>query len=211
MAKKDFYQLSQVSGDLCLDFANTAETGSRSRPQEWLDSYEDLAQWSAYVGILSGPTVVRLQHTAALQLEAAETVFFRALRLRSSIRALFQALACGSEITEEMFVALTEERRIASEWVRLRPSGSGAPFHWHWQGPEDALDQLIWPVVFAADALLLSPHVGHIKKCANHRCDWLFLDTSKNHTRRWCEMAVCGNRAKVRDHHRKKLRRAADG
>lgn len=76
MAKKDFYQLSQVSGDLCLDFANTAETGSRSRPQEWLDSYEDLAQWSAYVGILSGPTVVRLQHTAALQLEAAETVFF---------------------------------------------------------------------------------------------------------------------------------------
>ena len=69
---------------------------------------------------------------------------------------------------------------------------------------EKALDSALWPIADSAAKLLTSPDRKRIKECASNNCLWLFLDTTKNHKRRWCDMKSCGNRAKVREHRRRK-------
>jgi predicted RNA-binding Zn ribbon-like protein len=72
---------------------------------------------------------------------------------------------------------------------------------WDWACAEDALDRVLWPVVHDAAGLLTSQELKRVKKCADERCGWLFFDTSRNHSRRWCSMESCGNRAKARRHY----------
>ncbi len=72
-------------------------------------------------------------------------------------------------------------------------------FVWTWR-PADRrdLDRLLWPVAWSAGELLASPDLARVRQCGGAGCAWLFLDTSRNQSRRWCDMSVCGNRAKAR-------------
>jgi predicted RNA-binding Zn ribbon-like protein len=68
--------------------------------------------------------------------------------------------------------------------------------------PDSAeLDRMLWPLATSALSLLLSEEVGRIKECAADDCHWLFLDSSRNQSRRWCDMKACGNRAKARHYY----------
>ena len=79
-----------------------------------------------------------------------------------------------------------------------------AGFVWDWDGSADALDKMLWPVVLSAADLLTSKELERVGECADHRrCGWLFFDVSRNHSRRWVSMEICGNRAKVRRHRSK--------
>src|SRR5207302_22567 len=66
---------------------------------------------------------------------------------------------------------------------------------------EETLDRMLWPVIRSAADLLVSGEAQRVRRCASETCDWLFLDTSRNHSRRWCDMSGCGNRAKARRHY----------
>jgi predicted RNA-binding Zn ribbon-like protein len=57
---------------------------------------------------------------------------------------------------------------------------------------------MLWPIVGSAAELLASDNLPLVRACSSKTCQWFFLDTSKNHRRRWCSMKLCGNRAKVR-------------
>jgi predicted RNA-binding Zn ribbon-like protein len=46
--------------------------------------------------------------------------------------------------------------------------------------------------------VVLTGQIDRLKRCAEHTCGWVFWDASKNHSRRWCSMRVCGNRTKSR-------------
>ena len=81
--------------------------------------------------------------------------------------------------------------------ARLRLAQDGEEFRWDWDD-EEALDRMLWPVARSAGELLTSDRLGQVRVCAADDCDWLFLDTSRNGSRRWCDMRVCGNRSKVR-------------
>ncbi|MGH7124521.1 MAG: CGNR zinc finger domain-containing protein, partial [Stellaceae bacterium] len=70
-------------------------------------------------------------------------------------------------------------------------------FTWAWDD-EPALDRMLWPIVRSATQLLTAAELSRVKQCAGRGCSWLFLDTSKNGSRRWCEMEVCGSRSKAR-------------
>ena len=72
----------------------------------------------------------------------------------------------------------------------------------------EALDGVLAPITWSAAEFLRDPASARVKECDGETCGWLFLDTSKNHSRRWCEMKDCGNRAKARRHY-KKLRQGA--
>jgi predicted RNA-binding Zn ribbon-like protein len=75
-------------------------------------------------------------------------------------------------------------------------------FAWKWDIDEEALDSLIWPVALSTAELLISEDRERVGQCADDRgCGWLFLDTSKNRSRRWCDINDCGNRAKQRRHY----------
>ena len=62
-----------------------------------------------------------------------------------------------------------------------------------------------WPIARSAADLLASDQLAYVRACSSKVCEWFFLDTSKNHHRRWCDMTRCGNRAKVAAH-RKRLK-----
>ena len=96
-------------------------------------------------------------------------------------------------------------RDSADSQAAIRPDASG--FAWDWSGAGPALDRPLWPIARSAAELLTGPAHEHVKQCPGAHCGWVFLDLTKNHRRRWCEMEVCGSRAKVR-RYRERLRRA---
>jgi len=66
------------------------------------------------------------------------------------------------------------------------------------------LERINWLIVRSAADLLTSDKLHDVRACSAEDCRWLFLDISKNHSRRWCDMETCGNQAKARRHYRRK-------
>ncbi len=81
-------------------------------------------------------------------------------------------------------------------------SPDGEKFGWKWVGIDHQLDSLLWPVAKTATELLVSDNLTRVKRCDG--CSWLFLDTTRDARRRWCDMKLCGNRAKARRHYDRK-------
>jgi predicted RNA-binding Zn ribbon-like protein len=81
-------------------------------------------------------------------------------------------------------------------------------FAWRCTAPADEFDFLLWQIVHAAVALLTGPYASRIRSCASESCDWMFVDRSKRGNRRWCDMTVCGNRAKARRFYERRKRRS---
>jgi predicted RNA-binding Zn ribbon-like protein len=68
---------------------------------------------------------------------------------------------------------------------------------------EDELDRMLWPVARSAADTLTSGDLKRVRRCARQGCDWLFVDTSKNRSRRWCSMSMCGSRVKAGRYYRR--------
>jgi predicted RNA-binding Zn ribbon-like protein len=64
---------------------------------------------------------------------------------------------------------------------------------------------MLWPIASSAADLLTSERLKKVRLCEAKTCTWLFLDESRNHSRRWCDMKVCGNREKARRHYQREL------
>lgn len=86
---------------------------------------------------------------------------------------------------------------------RMRIKSTEEGFVWELSGGDPALDLPLWSVIREAAELLTSGRLAQVRECAGDACSWLFLDTTKNHSRRWCSMRGCGNRARVRRHRAK--------
>src|SRR5207248_11011958 len=93
---------------------------------------------------------------------------------------------------------------LAEAMSKARIVSGEAHYSWDWAERETALDWIVWPVLRSAADLLTSEEIHLLRQCASQTCSWLFLDTSKNHSRRWCDMQNCGNRAKVNRHYERK-------
>jgi predicted RNA-binding Zn ribbon-like protein len=188
--------LRVVGGNLALDFANTAEgTAEGKIEREHLLGYEDLVFWGCHVGLLSGgEDGERLLRKGRERPEEAQAVFDRALGFRGHLYALFRAVAEGANPPTESVEALRMFECEALSHAALAPSG-GDGFGWNWALGDD-LAGMLWPVAHSATELLVSGPMGRVKGCAG--CNWLFVDESKNRSRRWCAMEDCGTHAKMR-------------
>jgi predicted RNA-binding Zn ribbon-like protein len=186
------------AGTLCLDFVNTLDARLDSQPKEFLTDYWHLAVFGLETQSLAATAVARLKTAAEVDPSAADAMLREAIDLRE---ALYQ-----------IFLAVSENRTpgaaldVLNAWVaRTAPHGHIAPtddgFTWEWDNTASAhsepLDLPLWPVVRDASELLLHGDLTRVRTCAAHDCGWLFLDTSRNRSRRWCSMQSCGNRAKV--------------
>jgi predicted RNA-binding Zn ribbon-like protein len=196
--------LKLLGGSLCLDFANTVDWWGSDQPREWLTSYDELVAWSEHAGILSPAEARRLRHRASQSPAEAEAVLQRAIALREAIHRIFSAIAEGKHAPDGDVAAL--DAALAEALPMLRLVRAGDEFAWAWAGEEGALERMLWPVAYSAAELLTSPALARVGQCANDLCRWLFLDGSRNHSRRWCDMADCGNRAKARRHYRRTRR-----
>ncbi len=187
-----------VGGDPSLDFHNTV-SWSAGRPvgTERLHSYDDLLDWSAEHGLITPSEGDALREAARADADGAGRVFERAIDLRRVLDELFGATANGQTVPPDAVERFNEF--LAGVPVLLRENDSGG-FRWDWPRGSD-LDRVLWPVVWAAASLLQSADAVLLGECANDRCGWLFVDRSRRHNRKWCDMKDCGNRAKVRRHY----------
>ena len=190
---------------LCLDFTNTVQDRSTS-PRELLNSYSDLLLWGQGAQILTEDEAERLREEAARHTREAKAVLQRAIDLREALYRIFFAVARGSSPEKVDLSTLNTEFSEAMSQACIVPAKDS--FALDWTGKEKALDRMLWTLARSAADLLTSAELDDVRVCAADDCNWLFLDTSKNHTRRWCDMKSCGNRAKARKHYTQKKQSA---
>lgn len=199
----DGYDFS--SGSLCLDFLNTAATHEPVTGEE-LHSYLHLVEWARQANLLDDEMVDSLRGQAAVRADESRTFYDNVIALRESIyRLVTSAIGEGPanlDDLESFNTALTATLQNA----RLAVDEAG--FYRMWREAPEAIDRPLWSVLDAAAGLLISPGLlQRVKHCMGERCDWLFIDNSRNHSRRWCRMSGCGNRAKARRSYSRRIGR----
>jgi predicted RNA-binding Zn ribbon-like protein len=188
-----------VGGRDCLDFANTVAWRGGEQANERLGSYGDLVEWAHATGILDSAAVRRLRRASRAAPAAADAVLHNARALRMAIYEVFAARADGRDAEPGATMMLNRFLGQALGRLRLRVDGDGCS--WMFTDEGDDLDRMLWPVVWSAASLLTSDDLRLVRRCAADRCGWLFVDHSRNRSRRWCTMKSCGNSAKARRHY----------
>ena len=184
--KIDLSWADLVGGRLCLDFVNTI--GSRLRaeppPNEHLVDYASLVAWAAHAGAID-----------------------EARALRESLYRTFTAAA------EDRAPAAADAARLNAHWTRAVAAPRLGFGDGRWAvgfAAGDALTAPLDPVVRSAAELLLADERHRVRLCeSDDGCGWLFVDATKSRSRRWCDMKVCGNRAKARRHYARQKDRSA--
>lgn len=200
-------RFSFVGGSLALDFANTYAGTRRGEGIEHLETYDDLVEWGQQAGVLAPMESAWLRREAAASPGRAAAVQKKAHALREAVWRVFEAVAARRQAPASDVAAISDEAARVLGRSRLVPDG--ARYRWDRVEKPDDLDALLWPVVRSAAQLLVAGPLDRVRHCASETCDWLFLDTSRNRSRRWCAMSECGNRAKVKRHYRRERRRVA--
>jgi predicted RNA-binding Zn ribbon-like protein len=184
-----------LADHIALDFANTLDRRfSPEGPLELLTSYDRVLAFCEQTRLLSESEAARLGRDVSNS-EAAETLT-RAIELREAVYSLGEAVAHATSPptwalrTLNQLLRATHRSRVVA-WDSSR-------FVWRTEGGElEAMTPLLRIAERTAD-LLTSADATYIKECGVNTCRWLFLDRSRNHSRRWCDMSTCGNRAKAR-------------
>ena len=188
------------AGDLSLDFANTSNWHASSNPEEMMVNYDDLVTWGEQAGLLTKGQAGRIRRLAIDAPDQANQAYRSAIDLREAIYDVFSNRYAGQPIPAEDLEYLNAAVRAAMAHLVLVPTDGG--FVWEWAPEADGINLILWPVARAAASLLTSDLAGRVRECEDDRgCGYLFIDQSKNHSRRWCSMDSCGNRAKARRHY----------
>jgi predicted RNA-binding Zn ribbon-like protein len=188
--------LELVGGHLALDFVNSVGGLVDPDPDsEALRSYDDLLAWSQRAGSLDKRAAQTLARHARRRPEDAKAAFARALELRELADRVIRPVAAGDTPDANDLAALRAEESIALARAELAPAGDGPEWRWQWRDTDD-LEAPLWPLAHAVVDLLTHGRLERLRSCAN--CRWLFLDESRNASRRWCSMDGCGTDVKKR-------------
>jgi predicted RNA-binding Zn ribbon-like protein len=190
------HPIELIAGALPLDFTNTLGGTHRAPSHEHLQSYADLVEFARSAGALSAIEARRLHAEAERRPSAATDVLHRARSLREAIWRIFDALARGGQAKPADLMLLNREGAVAAPHEVILADGGSFRRGW---SEEVSLDRPLWPIARGAMDLLTDDAArARLRECASETCEWLFIDRTKNHSRRWCDMKDCGNRAKVR-------------
>lgn len=194
--------LKLVGGRISLDFVNTADWHGSEEPVEYLNSYRDLVLWGGHAMGLNAEETEALMRGSENRPKEAEKVYKMALAWREALLRIFYAIHRQEKPAQKDLDIFN--RVLSNTMKHLELSMASGGFSLGWQEMGEVLERVLWPVVKDAAELLTSEQLPRVSRCADDKCGWLFLDTSRNRSRRWCDMKDCGNRAKVRRHYRKK-------
>jgi predicted RNA-binding Zn ribbon-like protein len=194
-----------IGGSLALDFANTLGGMHTAPSHEHIVEYADLVEFCRLAGSVSPAAGRRLVEEAGRQPARAAAVLRRAISLREAIWRVFDAYAKNERAEPSDLATIHEEELAALRHARFQPSASEVDYAW---SDDLLLDRPLWAIArSAADLRRSKDDLGRVRECGSLTCEWLFIDKSRNHTRRWCDMNDCGNAAKVR-RFRQRQRRA---
>jgi len=187
------YSLPLYGGRVCLDFVNSVDP-REPVGEDFLPDYASLLAWSKRVRLLEPSKLSEVAAQAEASPRKAAHAHRRAIELRE---LLYLALCARADGEPPPGTTFEQHRRLI--WQDGR---------WKWQTPP--VDTLDLPAqIVLDDAIDLLTSDARVRRCDGDRCGWLFLDTSKNHSRRWCSMAGCGNRAKSQRHYERHRARAS--
>jgi len=194
-----------LSGYPCLDLANTVSWRRSARPIERLEGYRSLIEWARQSGVLTAAEARAVEREIRRRPLKAARMLTRARALREAIYRIFGGLASGSPPDAADVALLDRELHDATRHLRLVrtrtrhvlawPPGVGLPARPLWTAARSAAD------------LLIAGNVDRLKTCPSADCGWVFLDTTKSGTRRWCAMWACGSRAKARRYYARRRSR----
>jgi predicted RNA-binding Zn ribbon-like protein len=184
-------ELAIVAGNLALDFANTVDDPFGPQRFDHVADYRGLAAWSQRVGTVSNSSASALRQIAENHPRQARATLRGAKDLRTAINETFGAVVDGRS-PDAGWQQLRPFVTRAMQHARVTPSPTHLSLAWDFS----ELESPLWPVAEAAYRLLVGGEIHRLKRCAG--CPWLFLDRSKNHSRRWCTMEICGTDEKIR-------------
>ena len=194
-----------LSPSLCLAFANTRFWRGRETPTETLQTSIDLLGWLETSAGIDAPELHQLAAFWSEEPQSAAQAIGRAIALREALYGIFSALAARQPQPPQDFTMLQDALASAPARRRITTLASGHA----WEiaplipsaPPRVLIAHVLAPVLWSAGDLVVGGAHHRVRRCANDACLWLFVDESKNATRRWCDMASCGNRAKARRHY----------
>lgn len=194
-----------IGGALSLDFANTVGHYDSPDPQDALGTYIHLIDWGMAAGIITAGEGDLLKQKADSHPVAAKKALGYALGLRGAIHRAFSTIARGLEPGEDDVARINQA--FAKSILKSKLHRLDHGFSWVWPSITEDLEAPVWPIAHAATQLLTSTDSLKTIECYGRDCTWLFVDHSKNHSRKWCDMETCGNRAKVRRHYARSKQR----
>src|SRR6185503_1978589 len=196
------HEIELAGGALALDFANTLG-GTHLRPtHDHLREYGDSARFAVLAGALQASVAKRLVERAQRDPRRAAAVYELGIALREAIWGVFSALASGEAPGDDDLALIGDAAAAGAARSRLVYDRDGVG--WSLPADGDELERPLWGIARSAADLLTSSDRERVKECASATCEWVFLDRSRNRSRRWCDMSDCGNRAKARRFHEKK-------
>lgn len=187
-----------VGGHPSLDFVNTVggRDVSGGPLADKLKGYSDLLAWSVDAGLTNQGEAGAIRAVLLDEPGESSAAFGRAIELRETLWQVMSGWAGGILPDPAVLAQLNDFIRMARAHQILIPSRNG--FSWSWDRHTPVLDRLSWELALSGGELLASPTAALLRRCGGEQCGWLFLDRSRNGTRRWCDMKDCGTRAKVR-------------
>ncbi len=195
------FRFDLSGGNLALDFANTVSHRPTENRKERLGEYRDLVSFGQQTGTLPARALGRLYARAGEAAGPGQRALQDAIRLREALFEIFSAVAEHRAIPGNALALVNAALEESASHGRI--VHTSRRFAWQWVGMENHLNSVLWPVARAAAELLTSDAIANLRICASHKCAWLFLDKTKNHRRRWCDMKTCGNRVKAQRHYQR--------
>jgi predicted RNA-binding Zn ribbon-like protein len=196
-----------LAGNVALDFVNTLDNRPSGQPKELLKNYYDLARFGEDTGILKPEQLDYFYERVHLMPDEAEEAMRRARNLREALHDIFSAVMnrqTAPQLAMERLNGNLHEAALHSRLVQSKTAPRDGRLEWRFDNMKSSFNAMLWPVARAAADLLASSDVALVRACSSPTCQWLFLDTSKNHHRRWCSMKLCGNRTKARKFYARK-------
>jgi predicted RNA-binding Zn ribbon-like protein len=172
--------------------------------REKLHTFNDFVSWAAQAKLLQPAQAQELRCYAARYPVDASALLARATELREAIFRIFLSASEEKNPGKKDMERLNAELAASLVRLRLGPAQDGNGFAWQWADEDLKPEHLLGPIARSAAELLVHKDlVAKVHQCEGDNCGWLFVDCSKNHSRRWCDMRDCGNRAKVRRHRKR--------
>jgi predicted RNA-binding Zn ribbon-like protein len=181
-------QSKLIAGRLALDFANL-------RPVAHDLSWREFVEFLVDSRVVSEERGMRLESLQGSEPGVVDAVLLKILRLRECVRAIFTTVEEGREFPKVWVAPINEVLRVTEGHDEL--AAREGRWRLEFVGRESGLEWLLAAIARSAAELIVEGQNAPVKRCANSGCRLFFYDDSRTRRRRWCSMAVCGNRHKV--------------
>jgi predicted RNA-binding Zn ribbon-like protein len=188
------YTFDFCGNHLAIDFTNTVGDRGADRADH-LNTFGDIVAWAEARRVISRSAAGALRQNANADPDGAARAWRSALTYREALYNVIAAASSNRRAPAADLAVVNAHVGKTFSGAALAQSGERFALETH---AEEWLDPILRPVTRAAVDLLTSDQLINVRRCADEECGWLFLDTTRSRTRRWCDMRVCGNRNKVR-------------